>query len=226
VCHEIGIGIALGKCCYRIKNDQHSCPAPDEAIGTVLSSLKYQAYQCNPSATCVDSIAPSDTQAIEDAIRKLTEQFRKLSKAKRNNVNPFKTSAELHLIQKPDTTTVFLFSDKSASMWPWTKDFSNQIREDLGLGVSADPGTSYDGPEALKYLQLAARSTHCIIDVTNKNRFAWFLVGFSEGFERRPLAAWKQGTDSMITDYRGQASNAKYDNKDELWHTIKQFIAG
>lgn len=80
-------------------------------------------------------------------------------------------------------------------MSPWIKDFSNQIREDLGVGVLGDPGPSYDGPEALKYLQLTARSTHCVIDVTNKNRFAWFLVGFAEGFER---GRWRFGSGGLI----------------------------
>lgn len=227
VCHEVGIGIALGKCSYHIKNKQHRCPAPDARIGDLLSSLKYRAYECDPSSTKArDDISPDNAKTIEVAIQHSAEKFRKLPEDKRKNVNPFKSSAALHTIQKPDATTVFLFADHSAPMHVWIKEFSNKIREDFGAVVVSDPGLQYAGSEAQKYLECVARSTHCVIDVTDKNRFAWLLVGYAEGRERTPMAVWKRRTDGLITNYRGQAGQKEFDSKDDLWSAIGQFIAG
>ncbi|MCI0400442.1 MAG: hypothetical protein L0Z68_03960 [Gammaproteobacteria bacterium] len=100
------------------------------------------------------------------------------------------------------------------------------MREDVGAAVVSDPGLMYGGSEAQKYLECVARSTRCIIDVTDKNRFAWLLVGYAEGRGRTPMAVWKQGTEGLITNYRGQAGRKEFDSKDDLWSAIRQFIAG
>lgn len=226
VCHEVGIGIALGKCSYHIKNRQHGCPAPDTRIGDLLSSLKYRAYECAPSTKASNDITPDNARTIEGAIQHATEKFRKLPEDKRKNVNPFKSSGALHTIQKPGAMTVFLFADHSAPMHEWIKEFSNKIREDFGAAVVSDPGLQYAGSEAQKYLECVARSTHCVIDVTDKNRFAWLLVGYALGRERTPMAVWKQRTESLITNYRGQAGRKEFDSKDDLWFAIRQFVAG
>ncbi|MCI0400441.1 MAG: hypothetical protein L0Z68_03955 [Gammaproteobacteria bacterium] len=96
VCHEVGIGIALGKCSYHIRNERHRCPAPDTRIGDLFSSLKYRAYECAPSTKASNNISPDNARTIGDAIAHAAEIFRKLPEDKRKNVNPFKSSAALH----------------------------------------------------------------------------------------------------------------------------------
>lgn len=225
VCYEMGQCVALELWFYRIRNSRWlSKTKPDPKTKAMLESLKYYSYQFDPARANEGSLTEADWKGAESVINSVVEQFGKLSPAKRKAVNPFDNTHRLGLIKAPADPTVFMFSDSTEISHRWTKDFATQIRDDLKLHFRDDPGAAYQGPDALKYLEAIARSTHCVIDITGKHRFAAFLLGFAVGRGNRHLAVGRSGVDSLITNYRGEAGFVTYDSRDELWSEIKAFL--
>lgn len=224
VCFEMGQCVALEIFCYRIKNTLHNVDVPVESINLMLNSLKYKPYQFNLAVKTSNEPNKVDWQSAEKVVKKIAEEFRKIPQDKRKATNPFDNTRRLSMIPRPEKPAVFIFAEKSEQMYRWIKDYTRMIRDELGILVRDDPGPAYEGPEAMKYLESIARSTHCIIDITSKNRFSAFLLGYAVSRETKNLAVWRRGTDSLITNYRGEAGHQEYETKDELWHAICGFI--
>lgn len=222
VCYEMGQCVALEKWCYRIKNKLYKPQElPDGKIIPMLDSLKYEQYSVDPALVVLAGLS---LQSATKVVTEIAIKFRKLRKEQRKAVNPFDNTNRLSLIQSHSTPTIFIYAEKSQDMAMWIKDYGRMIRDEVGVLFLDDPGTTYKGPETLKYLELIARSTHCIIDISCKNRFSSYLLGYAVGRDRHHLAVARRGTDSVITNYRGYAAIEEYEFKDELWQIIRRFV--
>jgi hypothetical protein len=224
VCFEMGQCVALELWFYGIKNRLSEKQAPNETIKEMLDSLKYDRYDLTPEPTSFGDTQTWDFKSADEVVKKISDRFRKLTDKKRKAVNPFDNNQRLGLIRESRTRSIFLYADETELMATWLQDFEGQIMTDLRSNVTRDQGSSYNGSYTLKYLEAIARSSHCIIDITNKNPYCGFLLGYTVGREKKHLAVWRRGTNSLITNYRGEAGKNEYDNKDELWQVIRNFV--
>ena len=225
VCFEMGSGIALGRWFKRLRNVEHRCDIDDDRIERVLHSLRYQEYSFATNTPGHNS-GNSDVQSVNHAIAKVVAEFEVFHKRAEPFYNPFDQKVRLNVMrpQERGRPSVVLFAEAPAPFASWIVDFKAEIRRELEHRPYDDPGTAYDGPEALKYLEAIARSAKCVIDITKDSRFACFLLGYATGRQRHVLAVRHKEKQPVIASFRGEAAIFEYESRDDLWHEVKKFL--